>query len=209
MIQPMPSPQEPRRPAATAARLIKWPGGKQILMRTILRTVWLVSLTLGVAGLVWGQAQEKRVSPHEKTSAMIAGNTITIEYGRPYKKGREIFGGLEPLGKVWRTGADEATTFTTGKDLMVGDMHVPAGTYSLFTIPDKTGWTLILNKTAKQWGAFDYDQKQDLGRTPMQVKTLSAPVEQLTITIEPKGATEGTLKITWDRAEASVPLMVH
>jgi hypothetical protein len=113
------------------------------------------------------------------------------------------------LGKVWRTGADEATTFTTEKDLMVGKLHVPAGTYGLFTIPDKAGWTLILNKTAKQWGAFKYDQGQDLGRTPMLVKTLEAPVEQLTIVIEPKGDTEGTLKVIWDRTEASVNLMMH
>jgi hypothetical protein len=175
----------------------------------MMQTILLTSLALSLAGLVWAQAEKKRASPHESTSGSIGGAKITIEYGRPYKKGREIFGGLEPLGKVWRTGADEATTLTTDKDLMVGKIHVPAGTYSLFTIPDKKEWTLVLNKTAKQWGAFKYDQAQDLGRTPMQVKTLDSPVEQLTIAIEPKGAKEGTLKVTWDRTEASVGLMVH
>jgi hypothetical protein len=174
----------------------------------MIRTILTASLTLGLTGLVWAQAdkktEKKRASPHETTSGTIGGAKISIEYGRPYKKGRDIFGGLEPLGKVWRTGADEATTFTTDKDLMVGKLKVPAGTYGLFTIPDKSGWTLILNKTAKQWGAFKYDQAQDLGRTPMDVKTLSSPVEQLTIAIESKGAKDGTLKITWDRTEASV-----
>jgi VCBS repeat-containing protein len=174
-------------------------------MRTMIRTILISSLVLSLSGLVWAQAQKKRASPHETTSAMVGGSTITIEYGRPYKKGRDIFGGLEPLGKVWRTGADEATTFTTTKDLMVGNLHVPAGTYGLFTIPDKGKWTLVLNKTAKQWGAFKYEESQDLGRTPMQVKTLDAPVEQLTIVIEPAG----TLKIVWDRTEASVSLMAH
>jgi hypothetical protein len=137
----------------------------------MMQTILLTSLALSLAGLVWAQAQKKRASPHETTSGSIGGAKITIEYGRPYKKGREIFGGLEPLGKVWRTGADEATTFTTDKDLMVGNIHVPAGTYGLFTIPDKKEWTLVLNKTAKQWGAFEYKQADDLGRTPMQVKT--------------------------------------
>ena len=112
---------------------------------------------------------------HESTSGTIAGKKISVEYGRPYKKGRKIFGGLEPLGKVWRTGADEATTFTTEADLMVGEIHVPAGTYSLFTIPDDGKWTLVLNKTAKQWGAFEYDQGQDLGRTPMKVSSVDSP----------------------------------
>lgn len=178
-------------------------------MRTMIRTILITSLALSLAGLAGAQQKKERASPHETTSALVGGSKVTIEYGRPYKKGRDIFGGLEPLGKVWRTGADEATTFTTEKDLMVGKLHVPAGTYGLFTIPDKAGWTLILNKTAKQWGAFKYDQGQDLGRTPMQVKTLEAPVEQLTIVIEPKGDTEGTLKVIWDRTEASVNLMMH
>jgi Protein of unknown function (DUF2911) len=178
-------------------------------MRTAIRAMLLTAVILGLAAPGWAQAEKKRASPHETTSGVIAGNKITIEYGRPYKKGRDIFGGLEPLGKVWRTGADEATTLTTGKDLMIGDIHVPAGTYGLFTIPDKGKWMLVLNKTAKQWGAFDYDAKQDLGRTAMQVKTLDAPVEQLLIEIVPTGGSDGTLKITWDRTEASVDLMVH
>ena len=178
-------------------------------MKTTIRAIILTSVALSLAALVWAQAQEKRASPHETISAAIAGKKITIEYGRPYKKGRNIFGGLEPLGKVWRTGADEATTLTTEADLMIGNIHLPAGTYGLFTIPNEKEWTLVLNKVAKQWGAFKYDEKQDLGRTPMQVKKLSAPVEQLTITIEPKGKSDGTLKIAWDTTEATVGLMVH
>ena len=154
-------------------------------------------------------ARAQRKSPHESTSGKIAGKKITIEYGRPYKKGRKIFGGLEPLGKVWRTGADEATTLTTETDLMVGEIHVPAGAYSLFTIPDDGKWTLVLNKVAKQWGAFEYDESQDLGRTAMKVSRLDSPLEQLTITIEPANGKNGVLKVAWDQTVATADIMVH
>ena len=174
-------------------------------MRIITRRVLLVSVALSLCTIAWAQ----RKSPHESTSGVIAGKKITIEYGRPYKKGRKIFGGLEPFGKVWRTGADEATTLTTEADLMVGGIHVPAGTYGLFTIPDDGKWTLVLNKTAKQWGAFDYDESQDLGRTAMKVSSLDSPLEQLTITIEPASGKNGVLKVAWDQTAASADITVH
>jgi len=154
-------------------------------------------------------AEQERVSPHESVSVMLNGKNVTIEYGRPYMKGREIFGGLVPLGEVWRTGADEATTLATEGDLMVGTLHVPAGKYSLFTIPGESAWILIVNKTAEQWGAFDYDESQDLGRTEMTVSALSEPLEEFTITIEPTGDNEGALKMSWDQTEASIGLMMH
>ncbi len=174
-------------------------------MRIITRRILLVSVALSLCTIAWAQ----RKSPHESSSGVIAGKKITVEYGRPYKKGRKIFGGLEPLGKVWRTGADEATTLTTEADLMVGGIHVPAGTYGLFTIPDDGKWTLVLNKTAKQWGAFDYDESQDLGRTAMKVSSLDSPLEQLTITIEPTSGKNGVLKVAWDQTVATADIMVH
>ena len=174
-------------------------------MRIITRRILLVSVALSLCTIAWAQ----RKSPHESSSGVIAGKKITVEYGRPYKKGRKIFGGLEPLGKVWRTGADEATTLTTEADLMVGEIHVPAGTYSLFTIPDDGKWTLVLNKTAKQWGAFDYDESKDLGRTAMKVSSVDAPLEQLTITIEPTSGKNGVLKVAWDQTVATADIIVH
>ena len=172
----------------------------------------ILSMILGLgllAATLSGQAK-KPASPHETTSAVVGGKKITITYGRPYVKGRNVWAGsLAPYGKVWRTGADDATTFTTEADVMLGSLHVPAGTYSLFTIPGEKEWTLILNKTAKQWGAFNYDEKQDLGRAKMTVKKLSAPVEQLTIVVEPAGGSKGTLKISWSDTEASIPVMMH
>ena len=175
------------------------------MMRIITRRILLVSVALSLCTIAWAQ----RISPHESTSGVIAGKKITVEYGRPYKKGRKIFGGLEPFGKVWRTGADEATTLTTEADLMVGGIHVPAGAYSLFTIPEDGKWTLVLNKTAKQWGAFDYDESQDLGRTAMKVSNLDSPLEQLTITIEPTSGNNGVLKVAWDQTAASADIVVH
>jgi hypothetical protein len=178
-------------------------------MKSASTAILLTATALALATLALAQEPKKRASPHETTTATIAAHKITIEYGRPYKKGREIMGGLVPFGQVWRTGADEATTLTTTADLMVGRIHVPAGTYSLFTIPETSGWTLILNKTAKQWGAFKYEDTQDLGRTPMKIRSLDTPVEQFTIAIEPTGGGNGVIKLTWDDTEASVDIMAH
>lgn len=171
---------------------------------------WMMISAAGLlaAGSLMVEGQRQRASAHESVTATIGGKKVTIEYGRPQMKGREIFGKLVPYGQVWRTGADEATTLTTEGDLMLGQLHVPAGTYALFTIPGEKEWTLIVNKTAKQWGAFKYDSGADLGRARMSVKSLSSPVEVFTIAIEPKG-NSGTLKMSWASTEASIPMMMH
>lgn len=149
-------------------------------------------------------AQEQRKSPHETVSATLNGKKITITYGRPSLKGRKAVGGsLVPYGEVWRTGADEATKLTTEANLMIGDLRVPAGSYSLFTLPEKERWVLIVNKTADQWGAFNYNKAEDLGRTPLVVKQLSSPVEEFTIALEPKSEDSVLLKLDWENTEAS------
>ena len=176
-------------------------------MRKAIVVLTGLGLLLGAGMLL--QAQRERVSPHETVSATMGGKKVTIEYGRPGKKGREIFGKLVPYGQVWRTGADEATTITTEGDLMVGSLHVPAGTYALFTIPGEGEWTLVINKTAKQWGAFKYDANMDLGRVKMQLGKTASPVEQLTIALAASGGNKGELTISWDTARATVPLMMH
>jgi hypothetical protein len=149
--------------------------------------------------------EDKRASPHAEATAVLAGKKITVSYGRPYMKGRAIFGGLVPWGQVWRTGADEATTFTTEGDVVIGGLKVPKGEYALFTIPTEKQWTLVVNKTAKQWGAFKYDAAQDLGRVPMTVTSAPKPVEQLTIEMVPAGK-QVTLKLSWDKTVASVAI---
>ena len=140
---------------------------------------------------------------------MLGEANITVTYGRPYKKGREIYGGLVPYDEVWRTGADEATTLETDRDLMLGALHVPAGKYALFTIPGASMWTLIVNKVSDQWGAFSYDEAEDLGRVQMSVSETAEMMEQLTIGIEAGEGTNGTLSIDWDMTSATLSLMAH
>ncbi|HEX3475893.1 MAG TPA: DUF2911 domain-containing protein [Kofleriaceae bacterium] len=161
----------------------------------------IASLALAGSAL----AQKQRASPHADVTATLAGKKITISYGRPFMKGRAIFGGLVPWDQVWRTGADEATTFTTESDVVIGGLKVPRGEYALFTIPTEKQWTLVVNKTAKQWGAFKYDAAQDLGRTPMTVATSTKPVEQFTIELVPAGKGV-TLKLAWDKTVATVAI---
>jgi DUF2911 family protein len=150
-------------------------------------------------------AEDKRASPHAGVTATLGGKKLTVSYGRPYAKGRAIFGGLVAWGEVWRTGADEATTFTTEADVVIGGLKVPKGEYALFTIPAEKQWTLVLNKTAKQWGSFKYDATQDLGRAPMTVASVAKPVEQFTIEMVPAGK-QLTLKLSWDKTVASVAI---
>lgn len=124
-----------------------------------------------------------RKSKNGKVEGTIDGVKVTLEYGRPMVRERKIWGGLVPFDKVWRTGADEATTFTIDKDVNVEGKKLAAGTYGLFTIPGETEWTIIFNKVAKQWGAFKYDSKEDVLR--VKVKPMAAEhVEEMTFKIE-------------------------
>jgi hypothetical protein len=141
----------------------------------------------------------KPVSPHE---SVIAPN-VSVRYGRPYKKGRDIFGALVPYGKVYRCGADSATTITFDKDVSFGGKPVKAGTYTLFAIPNEQNWTIILNAQLGQWGAFDYDKykDKDLLHVDVPVKKLDNLVEQFTISLPPSA-----LVIEWDNVQVSVPV---
>lgn len=148
-------------------------------------------------------------SPRDSLKAMIAGSEISVNYGRPSKRGREIFGGLGDMkwGMVWRMGANEATHFTTSKPLAFGDKMVPAGTYTLFALLDEAGkWELIVNKQTKQWGTA-YDAKQDLVRIPMKVSALPAVVEKMEIMVTPAGK-GGELAVQWDKTKAVAAFMV-
>jgi hypothetical protein len=138
-------------------------------------------------------------SPHDT----LRTKDITVTYGRPYKKGREIFGKLEPYGKVYRCGSDEATTITFAKDGTFGGKPVKAGKYSLFVIPEATKWTVILNSEPKQWGAYDYEKNKakDVLQVDVPVTNLTTPVEQLTI-----ASPRNELEISWDKVKVAVPM---
>lgn len=124
-----------------------------------------------------------RKSKNGKVEGTIDDVNVTLEYGRPRVKERKIWGGLVPFDKVWRTGADEATTFTINKDIIVEGKQLAAGTYSLFTIPGEDEWTIIFNNVAKQWGAFRYDKSQDALRVKVK-PTAAEHVEEMTFKIE-------------------------
>ena len=176
-------------------------------MRQSLSLAAALCLTATVAVAQHGEAK-KPLSPAAKAEATIGGKSLAISYSAPSKRDRAIMGGLVPYGKVWRTGANAATTLTTDSDLMIGKLHVPAGTYTLFTIPGEKEWTLIVNKQTGQWGT-SYDESQDLGRVAMAVKSVKSPVETFTIGIKPGAAKNGTLSMAWENVEASVPVTVH
>jgi hypothetical protein len=168
----------------------------------------LVSALMLVASLAWAQESRQRIlSPRDTTAQTIGAAHLVVDYGRPSKRRREIFGGLVPYGAVWRTGANEATHFRTDRDLTIGTIRVSRGTYTLWTIPARDGWTLVVNHETGQWGT-DYDKTQDVGRTPMKVTTLGSPVEQFTIAIEPAKNGSGMLTMSWDTTQASVPIHV-
>src|SRR5205085_11361522 len=147
-----------------------------------------LSITITILGLVIATAaggQQKIASPPGTAEVTLKGQQITIAYSRPSMRGRKIMGDLVPYGQVWRTGANEATTLTTPIDLNIGGTNVPAGKYTLYTLPSAGTWKLIINKQTGQWGT-EYHQDQDLARVDMQKSQLSSPVEQFTISFNKK-----------------------
>ncbi|WP_345230450.1 DUF2911 domain-containing protein [Olivibacter ginsenosidimutans] len=134
---------------------------------------------------------------------------ITLTYSRPNVKGRTIFGGLEPYGQVWRTGANSATTLTFTGDVSIDGKAIPAGTYALFTIPNKNEWTIILNKGAKQWGAYEYNQNDDVLRFTVKPQQTKNKVETFTISFPEVSATEAKLNIAWENTSVTFPIQVN
>jgi len=171
----------------------------------------LATLDVGATATAWA-AREKaggamgQLSSRDSTVATAGGAALYVDYSRPSKRGRVIFGELVPYGKVWRTGANAATQFRTDKSLKFGDMTVPAGFYTLFTIPGPSEWTLIINSETGQPGTA-YKAEKDLFKIPMKVSTAPQPVERFTISVVPS-ASGGELVMEWDSTRASAPFTV-
>jgi hypothetical protein len=146
-------------------------------------------------------------SPPAVASTTLAGKAITLNYNAPSMRCRKIFGGLVPYDKVWRTGANPATTFVTAVDLKIGTLDVPAGTYTLFTLPETapSSWILIVSNKTGEWG-IPYPEGSDLGRTAMMVNTLPAPQEVMSISFEKTTAHSTELHIRWETTDAYVKL---
>ncbi len=165
--------------------------------------VFLTSLLLMFT--VLGACQEKKpASPPAQTQCKFSdGKTITIAYSSPRAKGRKIFGGLVPYGEVWRTGANEATTFVTNAEVNVGGKDVPAGSYTIFTVPNADKWTLIINKKTGEWGIPYKYEADELARVDMKVSATPSPVENFTIATASMGGS-CTLSMSWENTQASV-----
>ncbi len=164
--------------------------------------VLFASIALLVGGVSYSYAQPSHPhSPHDT----VKGKSITIYYGRPYKKGRDIFGpstSIAPYGKTYRCGADEPTILVFSKDVNFGGKAIKAGKYSFFAVPEKDKWTVILNSNTTMWGT-DHDQHadQDVIKVDVPVMSLSTPVEQLTMTTNDKQVT-----LAWDKVKIAVPV---
>jgi hypothetical protein len=150
--------------------------------------------------------KSKRPSPPANAQCKFTdGKTITVDYSSPRMKGRKIYGGLVPYGQVWRAGANEATTFVTDSDVMVGDKEVPVGSYTLFTIPNQDKWTLIISKKTGEWGIPYPGQADDFTRTDMKASATPSTVENYTISFDQNGST-CALHLDWENTRASVDI---
>lgn len=133
---------------------------------------------------------------------------IKVTYARPAKKGREIFGKLEPFGQVYRLGANESTEIKFFKPVVVGDKSIPAGSYGLFAIPEQDSWTVIISKDTDHWGAYTYDESKDVVRVKVPVTTLETPLENLSMAFTPQ-ANGAVLNIAWDKTAVAVPIKIQ
>ena len=169
-------------------------------------TVLAVVLFVGFQIL---SSQTKKASPEVKQSYNVGTAKVDLFYCSPSKKGREIFGGLLKFGEVWRTGANEPTTFETDKNIKVGDKSLPAGKYSIWTIPQKDSWTIIFNKEVPDWGVSwggvaARNEKEDVVKVTAPVESLASSQEKLSL-----DANNNALNISWDMTKVSVPIVVE
>jgi hypothetical protein len=170
------------------------------------KKITLFSLLVFMTTMCFAQMGGNKPSPPASASCDLGGGkSIKTDYSSPRMRGRKIFGDLVPYDKVWRTGANEATTFVTSSDVVVGGKSVPAGSYTLFTIPGADKWTLIINKKTGEWGIPYKYESDELARIDMKVSKLSSPRENFTINYEKSG--KGcTLQIEWETTRASVDI---
>jgi Protein of unknown function (DUF2911) len=186
------------------------PRREQIMKKFVLIAVAVVAVaTLASAQMAMSQDKAKRPSPPASAECKFSdGKTVKIAYSSPRAKGRKIFGtaadkALVPYGEIWRTGANEATTFVADTNLMVGGKAVPAGNYTIFTVPKADEWWLVVSKKTGEWGTDYAGEKEDLTRAPMKVSKTTAPVENFTIAFD-QGGSKCTLNLEWENTRASV-----
>jgi hypothetical protein len=178
------------------------------------KTIWTVAagvlvIVAAVSGLTLraARAQRGRASPHESVSGTVDGANLTIVYGRPYMRGRKIFGSLVPYDHVWCPGADEATTLESTRELEIGSVRVPPGPHTIWVLPTRDKWTLIISKEPSGFHTF-YNSSADLGRVELRKRELPSAVEQLTFAITPSQGGGGRIEMAWEQTEASAGFRV-
>lgn len=184
-----------------------------MLIRSITTLACTAVLALATASPAIAQSGTMAMGPADSTKPLasppavatttIDGKTLSIKYNSPSMRGRTIMGELVPYNKVWRTGANAATTFVTPVALKIGSLKVPAGTYTLYTLPSSGTWTLILNRQNGQWGT-EYNEAQDLGRTEMRMKPMSSPQELMSISFENTHGDSTELHVRWEKNDEYV-----
>lgn len=186
-------------------------------MKFIKRLVLVLLILFGLFyffGMPYLREQTKKVSPEKVASYTYKGAELNVHYSAPYKKNRAIFGELVPYGKVWRTGANEPTTFTTTKAIQVIDKELPPGTYSLWTVPNRDSWKVIFNSEVPDWGVTlisggketTRDAKKDLVTVEVPTRRLDQPIDQFTIYFSEEG--QFYLNLAWDTTKIGLPLAV-
>jgi hypothetical protein len=189
--------------------------------RTLALSILALFATLSFSSALTAQANVAgdRMSPnpdkplpspaqHAQVNFAPSPATIDISYNSPSIRGRKIMGGLVPYGKVWRTGANPATTLVTTTPIHIGTLAVPAGTYTVYTLPGEQQWLLIINKQIGQWGT-EYHPDQDLGRIPMKAVPMSSPQEVMSITFEHTTPTSTQLHVRWESTDRYVPITLN
>ncbi len=172
--------------------------------RVLIPAAILAIATVASAQMSMAEDKSKRPSPPASAECKFSGGkTVKIDYSSPRAKGRKIFGGVVPYGEVWRTGANEATTFVADTNVNVGGTAVPAGNYTIFSVPKADAWTLVISKKTGEWGTDYAGEKEDLARIPMTVSKTSGPVENFTIGFDQAGK-KCTLHMEWENTRAKV-----
>src|SRR5580658_4628913 len=162
--------------------------------------------TLASAQMAMSEDKSKRPSPPASATCKFSdGKSVEIDYSSPRMKGRKIFGSLVPYGQIWRTGANESTTFVTDTNVMVGGKAVPAGSYTIFTVPKADQWWLVISKKTGEWGTDYPGEKEDLVRVPMKASTNGPPVENFLIAFD-QGGSKCKLRMEWETTVASVEI---
>jgi hypothetical protein len=171
----------------------------------IIRVATTVLFLFATQLLVAQEILKLRPSPLAIISVRYQDHYVKITYSQPQKKNREIFGALVPYGKVWRTGANEATEITTTKDILISDILLKAGTYSIFTIPEKEKWTIILNADVGLWGAYNYNEQKDVYRFEVPAEAADTLYEPFTMIFDHRNEVANLLMM-WDRTKVSIPI---